>query len=235
MDLKVADVAELLSIPEETVTQWVNSGQIPAYRINDQYLFNRSEIEDWVIERGRDSQEGESPFGADGDETAPRSGAMQYSLYRALHRGQVLHAVEGSSKEEIIQHTMTQLGRDLEVDADSVASLLLERENLMSTAINSGIAVPHTRDFLLSERYDVVTVVFPKEPVEWEALDGEPVHALFFLFACEDRRHLHLLAKIAHFASDDKLRALLRKQPNKQALMAQVRDWEANIAKPLTV
>ncbi len=233
MDLKVADVAELLSIPEETVAQWVDSGEIPAYRINEQYLFNRTEVEDWVIQRRRASQNPTSAFGMEGDEAAPRAGAMQYSLFRALHRGQVLHAVEGTTKAEIIRNTVSQMGDQLEIDIDNVSALLLDREKLMSTAINSGIAVPHTRDFLLNERYDVVTVVFPKKPVDWEALDGEPVQALFFLFACEDRRHLHLLAKIAHLVSDKNFLALLKKQPTKQALLAHVREWEATIAKPL--
>jgi len=42
----------------------------------------------------------------------------------------------------------------------------------------------------------LIFVVFPKDPIEYGALDGQAVHTLFFLFACSDKAHLHLLSKI---------------------------------------
>ena len=61
----------------------------------------------------------------------------------------------------------------------------------MPTALANGIGVPHARELLLPLSSDVITVVFPKEPIEYGALDGRKVHTLFFLFACLDKSHLH--------------------------------------------
>lgn len=62
-------------------------------------------------------------------------------------------------------------------------------------------AIPHTRDTFLENKPDFITVAFPKETIKFDSLDGKPVYVLFFLFASDDKKHLHLLAKIAHFCS----------------------------------
>ena len=122
---------------------------------------------------------------------------------------------------------MEAISEDLSLDPYVLTELLSDREKLMSTALNSGIAVPHTRDFLLKGPKDVIIVVFPKEPIDWEALDGNPVHTLFFLFASDDKHHLHLLAKLAHLSSNEEALELLASKPSKQEFLDYLRKWES--------
>ena len=124
---------------------------------------------------------------------------------------------------------MKVIAKELHLDADVLTELLLDRERLMPTALSHGLAVPHTRDFLLQDSFDVVSVVFPEEPIAYGALDGEKVHTLFFLFACDDKRHLHLLAKLAHLSSNPDNLALLKKRPSKEQLLEAIKTWEANL------
>ena len=211
MDLKIKDVAELLSVSESTIRRWISEGKIPSYRINHHHLFSRTEIENWVISgRLRKSGDGTSPFMQHHNKGAMpssqlaipvNSGNTQFSLFRAIHKGDVLHIERSPSKEDLIRTTMHKCAKLLNVDAEVMIDLLLDRENLMPTGLGHGIAVPHTRDSLLSRYQDAVIVVFLKDPINYGSLDGEPVHTLFFLFACEDKRHLHLLAKIAHLSN----------------------------------
>lgn len=238
MDLKVTDVADLLNVPEETIRKWVAEGKIPYYQIKDDLLFSRTEFEDWVISHKLDKTNGISPFtpraAVDHNENAgnsPRTkgGSKQFSLFRAIHKGDVLHNVLGSTKEEIIRSVMRKVSKSLNLDADVMTELLLDREKLMPTALNNGIGVPHTRDSLLSNHQDVVVVVFLNDPLEYGALDGKPVHTLFFLFACEDKRHLHLLAKIAHLSSQPHLLDFLKKKPQKEQFLDFIKDWENQI------
>jgi PTS system nitrogen regulatory IIA component len=98
----------------------------------------------------------------------------------------------------------------------------------MPTALNNGIGVPHARDLLLNKHFDAVVVAFPKHPIQYGALDGKPVHTLFFLFACEDKRHLHLLAKLAHLSSQSGSLEFLSKGPNQEDLLTYVKDWESH-------
>lgn len=240
MDLKIKDVADLLNVSETTIRRWIADGKIPTYRINQHYYFSRTEIENWVISHKLDKTDGVSPFTRRKEAesiaiSTPRSsttgGSKQFSLFRAIHKGEVLHHLKGQTKEEIIRATMRKVAKILHVDAEVMTDLLLDRENLMPTALNNGIAVPHTRDSLLNAHHDVVIVVFLDDPLEYGALDGQPVHTLFFLFACEDKRHLHLLAKIAHLSSQPHVREFLQSQPSKEQLLAFIKDWESQVPK----
>lgn len=239
MDLKIKDVSELLNVSETTIRRWLSDGKIPAYRINHQYRFNRFEIENWVMSHklGK-TNNGISPFteqikiNTEAEKVSHQytsGGSKQFSLFRAIHKGGVLHNVPGNTKEEVIRAAMKQISVDLDLDADVITDLLLDREALQSTALNNGIAIPHTRDFLLDAHLDMVSVVFPEKLLPYGALDGKPVNALFFLFASDDKRHLHLLAKIAHLSSQPATLALLNKKPSKEVLLEYVKEWEGNI------
>lgn len=226
MDLKIKDVADLLSVAEKTIKEWVNTGKIPCYRINQQIRFSRTEIENWVILHKIERNTLKSNI----TEPTHGRGNKRFSLFRAIHKGEVLHHVQGSSKEEIIKNTMQMVAKSLHLDADVMTELLLDRESLMPTALNNGIAVPHTRDSLLHSPHDIVVTVFLENPLPYGALDGKPVHTLFFLFACEDKRHLHLLAKIAHLSSQEETVDFLQSRPGKTKLLEFVKKWEARIA-----
>ena len=238
MGLKIKDVAELLNVSESTIRRWVTDGKIPSYRINKNHYFSRTEIENWVISHKLDKTHGVSPFmrRKEADQVSlpvvpPRAtgGSKQFSLFRAIHQGDVLHHLKGNTKEEIIRATMRKVAKTLHLDADVMTDLLLDREQLMPTALNNGIAVPHTRDTLLEANHNVVIVAFLDEPLDYGALDGKPVHTLFFLFACEDKRHLHLLAKIAHLSNQPHVLELLQSKPSKEQLLAFIKDWEGQI------
>ena len=49
MDLKIKDIVDLLQVSEKTVYRWIKEKKIPCYRINHQYRFNRSEINEWIL------------------------------------------------------------------------------------------------------------------------------------------------------------------------------------------
>jgi len=219
MDLKLEEVANLLNVSESTVRRWLTDGQIPAYKLKDEYRFNRTEVEDWIV---RNEYE-------DDDEKHPSGGVRQYALYRAIHKGGVYHNVPGHTKEEIIRGGCRMLSQNLKFDPDVMADLLLDREKLMPTALNHGIAAPHTREITFNTHFDAVGVVFPTQPIDCGALDKEPVHTFFFLFACDDRRHLNLLAKIAHLSRDSEELKFLKSKPIKNDILSHIRSWETNL------
>jgi PTS system nitrogen regulatory IIA component len=230
MDLKIKDVADLLNVSETTIRRWLVDGKIPAYRINHQYRFNRFEIEDWVMKQKLSKGSQRSSITEINSKQTSR-GSKQFSLYRAIHKGGIFYDVPGNTKEEIIKTTMKHLASEINLDSDVISDLLLDREKLQPTALNNGFAIPHTRDLLLNAHYDVVSVVFPKNPIEYGALDNKPVHTLFFLFASDDRRHLNLLAKIAHLSNQLETLQLLQKKPPRDKLLEHIKQWESCIQK----
>jgi PTS system nitrogen regulatory IIA component len=241
MDLKIKDVAELLNVSETTIRRWLAEGKIPAYRMHHQYRFSRMEIENWVMScRVKNSQGNFLPIEEEqiypplektkeDDSMQMLTGQQQFSLFRAIHKGDAFGNHSSCEKEALIKDTVEVIAPGLGLDVNVLSDLLLDRERLMPTALNKGIAVPHTREFLIKKPFDVVVVVYPKQPVDWGALDGEPVHTLFFLFASNDKRHLHLLAKIAHFISEQESLDYLKTKPSKQELLDYIKKWEATI------
>lgn len=231
MDLKIKDVADLLNVSESTIRRWIADGKIPNYRIDQHYRFSRTEIENWVINHKLSKTHGESPFTETNTSSSEKAsgGSKQFSLLRAIHKGDVLYNVPGATKAEVIRATMKKIAKSLHVDEEVMTDLLLDRENLMPTALNNGVGVPHTRDTLLNNHHDTIVIVFPTHPLEYGALDGHPVHTLFFLFACEDKRHLHLLAKIAHLSSQSQSLDFLKTKPSKDKVLEFIKQWESKI------
>ena len=81
-------------------------------------------------------------------------------------------------------------------DADLLLQRIIEREALMSTGIGIGIAVPHTRLDGITDF--VIALGRSKTGIEYDALDGKPVHLIFMIIAPEISRseYLKLLARI---------------------------------------
>ena len=233
MDLKIKDVAELLNVSETTIRRWLKDGTIPAYQLQHQYRFNRSEIEDWMMHRKLKMEE---PFVEKQiyppQENTP-TGLQQFSLYRAMHKGGVLSGVVGKNKKEVIKKVAQTIALKLSLDADLITELLLDREEMMPTAMGSGIAIPHPREPVLKNAAsDAVITVFSQKSLDYGALDGENVHTLFFLFSSSDKTHLHLLSKLAHFCSQPKMVTLLKTKPSIEQLLSTIKEWESKIKKP---
>ena len=244
MDLKIKDVAELLNVSETTIRRWLSAGKIPAYRLNHQYRFSTMEIEEWVMSRKMNRNEEKDLFvqemvNLQSDKAKKilknQIGTQAYSLFRAVNKGGVIQNVSGNTKEKVIRESIKIIAQNLGLDADIVTELLLDRENLMPTGLNHGIAVPHTRDFLIPKPFDVVCVVYPERPIEYGSLDGKKVHTLFFLFACGDKRHLHLLAKLAHLTREEESLSFLTGRPEKKQLLDYIKNWEGKIRSPMKV
>jgi PTS system nitrogen regulatory IIA component len=116
------------------------------------------------------------------------------------------------------------------LDRNVLLDALLSREEMMSTAIGNGIAIPHVRLFdSMSLQEDIVVVAYLFEPVDWVAPDEKPVHTLFFVLASDETRHLQILAEIAQLASDEDFVEFLRTMPAKEALIERIQQLEEKV------
>jgi PTS system nitrogen regulatory IIA component len=233
MDLKIQDVATMLRVSKTTVRRWLKDGKIPAYQLNRQYRFNRSEIEDWMVNCKLHLRPDTPALFAE-KQIYPlpeqEGGMQQFALYRAMHKGGVICNLTAKNKQQLIQAVMQKTAARLGLDAEVASELLLDREALMSTALNFGIAVPHPREIVLSRpTSDTIITVFPTQPIEFEALDGKPVHTLFFLFSSSDKMHLHLLSKLAHFSTGVSNLEFLATKPSQEALLTHIKEWETRL------
>jgi PTS system nitrogen regulatory IIA component len=240
MDLTIKDVAKLFNISEATIHHLLLQNKIPSYCINGEHRFGVNEIENWMLHF--DLKQLQESIGCDKQiypldnqkqqvqaEASASGGMVQFCLYRAIHQGNVLSNIKGSRKQEVITAVTKIVAPKLNVDAEVLAELLIDREELSPTALGNGLAVPHTREAMAKGPFDMVFIVYPEAPLEYGALDSKPVHTLFFLFAGSDKAHLQLLAKLAHLSSNKEAFELLFNRCDKTALLDFVRNWEGQI------
>ncbi len=114
--------------------------------------------------------------------------------------------LEADSKEAVIRAMATSLlaaEKINEKDYESIVEAILKREELGSTGIGRGVAVPHTKHPSIDKL--IGTVAISENGVDFDSLDGEKVHLLFLLVSPPDRPgdHLRALENISRQLRDD--------------------------------
>ncbi len=224
MQLTVQDVAELLKVSEKTVYRWVNERSLPGYRVSGQYRFNRAELLEWATSRRihvspEIFQEPESS-------SVPLPGFAD-----ALQAGGIFYRLSGNDKESALRSVVDHMRLPEEVDRDFLLRVLLAREALASTGIGDGIAIPHVRNpIVLHVPRPMICLCFLENPVEFGALDGRPVHALFSLISPTVRAHLHLLSRLAFAIRDDGFRDAVARQASYDEITQHARRIEQGLA-----
>jgi PTS system nitrogen regulatory IIA component len=123
----------------------------------------------------------------------------------------VFASLRVKNKKQALQELAVRAARITGLDERQIFDALLQRERLGSTGVGRGIAIPHARIAGLSRIAAVVAQL--EEPIDFDALDGEPVDLIFILLAPEHAGadHLKALARISRVLRDpqtlEKLRA----------------------------
>jgi len=121
-----------------------------------------------------------------------------------------LNAVD---KESVITELVDALQAAGEInggDRDDIVKAILKREELGSTGIGRGIAVPHTKHPSVKKLIGAVAV--SREGVDFDSLDGEKVHLFFMLISPPDRPgdHLRALENVSRHLRDDQFCKFLK-------------------------
>jgi len=120
-----------------------------------------------------------------------------------LSEDAIVIGMEATEKEAALRELASALAKVKDIgEEEEIIKALLERENLGSTGIGQGIAIPHGKTDKISEMVAVLGV--SNGGVNFEALDGEPVYIFFLLVARKDSAgpHLKALAKISRLLRD---------------------------------
>lgn len=112
------------------------------------------------------------------------------------------------SRKRVLQ-SVAETMADADVSADDLFDGLMGRERLGSTGLGEGVAIPHCRTNCQQMQVAMVTLT---EPIDYEAIDGEPVDILFVLVVPtqETQAHLDALAELSAVFADADNRARLR-------------------------
>ncbi len=224
MHLNVREAAKILSVSEKTIYRWINQGNLPAYRVNEQYRFNRAELLEWATSRKINV----SPEIFHEPET---QGGPLVGFADALQTGGIFYRVGGEDKESVLRAIVETMRLPEEVDREFLFRVLLAREALGSTGVGDGIAIPHVRNpIVLHVSRPTITLCFLEKSVDFGALDGKPVFALFSLISPTVRAHLHLLSRLAFVLRDPVFKQAIADQATRDQIVREAGRVEATLA-----
>ena len=122
----------------------------------------------------------------------------------------VIPSMKGTSKDEIIDEIINLFKNDERVnDIDEMRNAVHDREKIMSTGVGKGFAIPHAKTDSVSE----IIAAFGKldNPIDFQALDEQPVNLVFLLVGKESLvgPHIKLLSRISRMMNKDEFRESL--------------------------
>lgn len=217
MNLSVKDAARILSVTEKTIYRWIKQELVPAYRVNGQHRFNQSELLEWATSR----RMGIAPeaFNEPDEAATPLP-----SLTASLDAGGIVYRLDGNSRNEVLERLVNNLRLSDGVDKDYLLKVLIAREELASTSVGDGIAIPHPRNpVLLHTTQPTVTLAFLENPVDFQSLDGLPTNVLFCVISPTLRAHLHLLSMLGYALKNDKFRETLKQTERREKIFEALR------------
>jgi PTS system nitrogen regulatory IIA component len=132
----------------------------------------------------------------------------------------IVPALRVNTKKQALQELAARAAAMTGRSEREVLEVLTQRERLGSTGIGSGIAIPHGKLATLDRLFGLFARL--ERPIDFEALDGQPVDLMFLLLAPEaaGADHLKALAQVARLLRDPKVAMKLRESRDGEALYA---------------
>lgn len=192
--LTIEEVAKYLRVSERTVYDWAQKGEIPSGKIGTVWRFKKSEIEKWVNLRLS------SPT------KVASTQEIAIKVKNILSPERIVFLNHPTKHDALLQLSDVLSSAPQIKNAAELESEILKREELMSTALGRGIAIPHVR---LSSVTDLVMAVGISkcDIMDFQPFDEIPVR-LLFMIAASYNQHSYYLQTLSFLSSKLKEQSL---------------------------
>ena len=131
-----------------------------------------------------------------------------------LSQSDAIVNVRAHNKSRLLKDLCNRAASALKLDGDRISSEILKREELGSTGMGGGVAIPHARIEDLKEPFGILARL--QRPIDFNAIDGQPVDIIFLLLlpAAPAGEHLSALAEVARKLRDPNAVRELRRAPD---------------------
>ena len=183
--LTIEEVAKYLRVSERTVYDWAQRGEIPSGKIGTVWRFKKDEIEKWVNERLSSSK------------AAPAD--IKILVKDILSPERIIFMNHPTKHDALLELAQNLATAPQIKDGKELAEAVFKREELMSTAIGRGLAIPHVR---LSSVTDLVMSVgiSKTDIIDYQSIDDVPVR-LLFMIAASFNQHNYYLQTLSFFSA----------------------------------
>ena len=227
MMIGLKEVAQMLAVSEKTIYRWIAKKEIPAYKIGEGYRFNRVELLEWATAKKIKVSYKifDEPF--ENDDEMP-------SLSESLNAGGIHYRIPGADIESVLKSIVNIMHLPDDVDKEFLIGALMARENLGTTAIGGGIAIPHVRNpIIFHVKKPVLALCFLEQAIDFNALDGKAVDTVFTIITHTVRSHLHILSRLSYALHQPSVRGVLTGTASRQEIFDALAGFENTLnAKP---
>ncbi|NUN13089.1 MAG: chloride channel protein [Myxococcales bacterium] len=158
------------------------------------------------------------------EEISAESSPSEVDLQSSLKRGGILTNISGANPTEVIENIVGRAELPDELNRAELLELLVAREKLGSTGIGGGIALPHPNaGHLPGLESPRVIFALLERPIDWQAVDGKPVHTVCVVLAEKGPTHLRLLGALARVLGDPVIQNLLQNKAKPATILRELK------------
>jgi len=146
-------------------------------------------------------------------------GINEPTILEKIKRGGIHYNIGGNDPYEVVDRAMEMIQFNPNVNTNLVKISLIEREGLMHTGIGNGIALPHTRNPVVTKpEEELISICMLEKEVNYDALDKIPVHTAIFVISANPKSHLEMISKVAKLCADKEFVEMLKQKKSEEEI-----------------
>ncbi len=230
MKLELTEIAQCLNLPINTIERWVRQGRMPVRRTGSLCIFKKVVLEKWAIKHNitfsLPSRDNTNSKQAETEQEEDNN-----TLTAAIKRGG-FHHISGDCVEDILKTASEKVPNLSKKEQSILFDKLIEREQLTSTGIGKGIAIPHPRTPMSDEKKPpVIATFFLNNGIDFKAIDDKPVTIMFVIICPSVQSHLHLLSMISFCVRKDSFVEFINMRPQPEEFYTKISEIEKELEK----
>ena len=205
--MTIKELAQMLGVDLRKVERMAQRGEIPCHKVGNQYRFNRAAITDW-LQRNLATMSSANLAEVDAGITAHRQTLKGEAIIIPLLRPEAVDANLAARTKNSTLRDLVALAQKtgLVYDSQTLLEALIQREELGSTAMPDGIAIPHPRQplpYAIAE--PILAMARTTQGIVFGGPDGRLTNLFFLIASPDDHHHVHILARLCRILQDEAL------------------------------
>ena len=202
--IDIQELARLLGMDARLVERMAQRGDIPCQKIGGELRFNRAAITEWLQHR-MGSMSDDHLAGVDAGMTAHRETDPEDAIIIPQLRLDAISTHLPARTRDSVLRELTKMATNtgLLYNSEELLEALNQREELCSTAMEAGIAMPHPRRPMPYTIEDPILVLaYAPKGIGYGAPDGKLTDLFIMTCSQDDKHHVHVLARLCRMLSD---------------------------------
>ncbi len=203
-NLNTKELARLLGSDARQLERQAQRGEIPCQKVGGQFRFNQAQIHDW-LQQSVTTMDGEGLSRMDAGMTSYRQASQNDMIVTPLlQNGGIAVQLDARTKNGVLRRLVgLAQATGLVYDDAALLEAVMDREQIASTAIEGGVAIPHPRcpqPYTIAD--SILVVASTGQKIIFGGPQGSATDLFCFIASQDSHHHLHLLARLCRMLQD---------------------------------